>query len=251
MTKRIFKIFIGIAPLLIFFIFWEFVIATNEKSKFLYGSPSLVYNSLIANIENGILIKDTYITGLETFLGFILGNLFGAFIGLSLWFSRTTAIIAKPYIIAIGSIPVFAIAPMMIIWFGTGLFAKVMMAMIATITLSINQCYDGAQDVEIGQINLLKSFGANNKQIFRKLIIPSSLSSLFSSLKLNVSFALLGAYIGEFISADSGLGFRTLKAGGLYDIPLVLASLLCIILLSFFLYYLISFFERKVLKWKE
>jgi len=113
---------------------------------------------------------------------------------------------------------------MMIMWFGTGLFAKIMMAMLSTIIIAFSQSYEGARNVEIKQINLLRSFGANKSLIFKKLIIPSSLIWVFNSLRLTVSFALLGAFIGEFISAEAGLGYRILKAGGLYDVPLVLAS---------------------------
>lgn len=250
MKKRISNIILGIAPLVVFLLLWEFVISTTAKSKFLFASPSLVFHSLIENIKNGILPNDIFVTGKETLYGFLIGNIAGAIIGLSLWYSRKVATLTRPYIIAIGVIPIFAIAPMMIIWFGTGLYAKVMMAAISTVTIAITQSYEGARNVDEQQIQLLKSFGATNGQLFRKLVIPSSLVWLFNSLKLNISFALLGAFIAEYISSDEGLGHRIFKAGGLYDIPLVLTSVFCIIILAFLFSFVISILEKALLKWK-
>lgn len=250
MKRKIVNIILGIMPLVVFLLLWEFVFATSEKSIFLFASPSLVFESLVENIGNGVFIKDFFITGSETFFGFLLGNSAGIILGLTLWYSKKIALLSKPYIIAIGSIPIFAIAPMMIMWFGTGLYAKIMMAAISTFTIAVTQSYEGAKNVDENQIHLLQSFGASNNQVFTKLVIPSSLIWLLNSLKLNVSFAILGAFIGEFISADSGLGYRALKAGGLYDIPLVIASILGIVLLAFFFSFLIYLTERFIIKWK-
>ncbi len=247
---KIKKQILTIVPLIIFLLFWELFSSLKDSNQFLFASPSTVFNSLIENIKNGILIKDFYITAFEIIVGFIIGNVLGSLIGLSLWFSKTIAVISKPYVVALGSIPIFAIAPMMIIWFGTGLYAKVMMVVLSTILIAITQSYEGARNVDNEQINLLKSFGATKKQIFRKLIIPSSLLWVFNSLKLNIFYAILGAFIGEFISAEAGLGYRILKASGLYDIPLVLASVILLIFLAFILNSIIGIIEKRKNAWK-
>ena len=239
-----------IVPLIIFLLFWELFSSLKDSNQFLFASPSTVFNSLIENIKNGILIKDFYITAFEIIVGFIIGNVLGSLIGLSLWFSKTIAEISKPYVVALGSIPIFALAPMMIIWFGTGLYAKVMMVVLSTILIAITQSYEGARNVDLEQINLLKSFGATKKQIFSKLIIPSSLLWVFNSLKLNIFYAILGAFIGEFISAEAGLGYRILKASGLYDIPLVLASVISLIFLAFILNSIVGIIEKRKNAWK-
>lgn len=248
---KIKKLILKFIPLIIFLIFWEVYSSLDKTNLFLFASPSTVFNSFVENNKNGILIKDFYITTYEVLLGFIIGNVLGSFIGLSLWFSKSVAEISKPYVVALGSIPIFAIAPMMIIWFGTGLYAKIMMVVLSTILVAITQSYEGAKNVDKDQINLLKSFGATKKQIFSKLIVPSSLIWVFNSLKLNVFFAILGAFIGEFISAEAGLGYRILKASGLYDIPLVLASIFYLILLAFLLNGIISLVELRKNAWKN
>ena len=238
-----------ILPLLIFLLIWEFLISPIGKNTFLFSKPSLVFIVLIENIKKMQLVYDFLVTGYEALMGFIIGNIVGVVIGFSLWYSELIAKISKPYIIAIGAIPIFAIAPMTIMWFGTGIFAKIMMAALSTFTIALSQSYLGSQNVDVNQINLLKTFGASKFLIFRKLIIPSSLIWVFSSLKLNIAFALLGAFIGEFISSERGLGYRILKSSSLYDTSLLLAALLCLVLLAFFLNSVVGIFERKFVRY--
>ncbi|MFA7380840.1 MAG: ABC transporter permease [Bacteroidia bacterium] len=250
MKRKIISIILGLLPLTVFLLLWQFVISTTEKKLFLFSSPSKVFHSLIENISNGILPRDIFITGQEAIYGFLIGNICGAAIGLSLWYSKRVADLTRPYIIAIGAIPIFSIAPMMIMWFGTGMYAKVIMAALSTVVIAITQSYEGARQVDVQQIKLFHSFGASRTQIFSKLIVPSSLVWLFNSLKLNISFALLGAFIAEFISAHEGLGHRVFKAGGTYDVSLVLAAVICIILLALLFSRIIYLFEKTLLKWK-
>lgn len=237
-------------PLILFLIIWELAVRNSKISTFLFGTPSLVIKNFIEKISDGSLIVDTYITAIETFLGFLLGNIIGSILGLSLWYSKKIADIAKPYIIAIGSIPIFALAPMMIMWFGTGIFSKIMMAAFSTVVVAIVQAYNGALNVDSDQINLLKTFGANRNQIFKKIIVQSSLVWVLASYRLNIGFALLGAFIGEFISSEKGLGHLIIRAGGLYNIPLVLVGVFCIILIALILSYLVGIVERKLLFWR-
>ena len=238
-----------ILPLLIFLLIWEFLISPTGNNTFLFSKPSLVFIALVENIKSLQLIYDFLTTAYETIMGFIIGNTVGIIIGFSLWYSELIAKISKPYILTIGVIPIFAIAPMTIMWFGTGAFAKIMMAALSTFPIALSQSYLGSQNVDVNQINLLKTFGASKFVIFRKIIIPSSLIWVFSSLKLNIGFALLGAFIGEFISSEKGLGYRILKSSSLYDTSLVLASLLCLILLAFFLNLLVGILEKKFVRY--
>lgn len=250
MKRRAVNSILGFIPLVAFLLFWEFVISTTQRNVFLFSSPSRVLKSFFENIGNGVLLNDIFVTGQEAFYGFCLGNIFGGLLGLSLWYSKRVADLTRPYIIAVGAIPIFAIAPMMIIWFGTGMYAKVMMAALSTVIIAITQSYEGARHVDPQFIQLFRSFGATRTQIFSKLIVPSSLVWLFNSLKLNIGFALLGAFIAEFISAEEGLGHRILKAGGTYDVALVLASVICIVLLALFFSGVIYFFEKVFMKWQ-
>lgn len=238
-------------PLLLLLLAWQYLFSATTRGAFLYSKPSLIVSSLLDNIKNGLLLKDLRATGLETSYGFLIGNSLGLMVGFSLWYSNKTAYISKPYILAIGSIPIFSLAPMTIIWFGTGMFAKIMMAAISTFAVAVTQSFQGAQHVDESQVRLLKTFGASRWVVFKRLIVPSSFIWVISSLRLNVGFALLGAFIGEFISSDEGLGFRIMKASSLYDTAMVFSALILMILLAFLFNGCVRLLEKKLLFWKN
>ena len=233
-----------ILPILVFIILWELKCHGDRNLIFFFGLPSKICFYLITKTFDGSLIKDFFITFFETICGFILGNLIGTLIGLSLWFSKTLFEISKPYIIALGSSPIFALAPLMIIWFGTGIFSKIMIATLSTLFIALFQAYSGASEVNKDYLKLMKTFRASKKEVFQKIIVPSSVIWVISAFKINVGFALLGAFIGEYISSNFGLGHLILVASGLFDISLVLTGVLLLIVIALVLNYIISKIEN-------
>jgi NitT/TauT family transport system permease protein len=236
-------------PLVIFLALWEISVSDNTRAQFLFASPSLVGKRILGDLLRGSLLEDTWITALETVLGLSLGSAVGASFGLALWASNSVARIARPYVVALSAIPIFAIAPMTVIWFGTGFFAKAMMAALSTVFVALVQAYEGAKNTDARLISLAKSFGATKLQVFKKVVLPSALVWVMLSCRLNVGFALLGAFIGEFISSRRGLGHYILKGSGLYDVPGVLSGVICIIALSLILTAVVSGMERLVMPW--
>lgn len=234
-------------PLIVILIFWEVMANFSTKVKFLFASPASITSKFIEKIGNGELIEHSYITGLEAFLGLILGVTIGSLIGFSLLYYPKVSKIAKPYILALSAIPIFGIAPMMIIWFGTDLSMKVAMAFFSTVFVAILQAYEGGKNVDKEVLNYFELNLATRRQKFIKFILPSSMSWVIQSLKLTSGLAILGAFIGEFIAAERGLGYIMLRAGGVYDIPYVLAAVICIILLTLFFNFLVGIIEKKKL----
>lgn len=242
-SKRLSLNIFRLLPLIFFIIIWELLLRNNRELIFFFGLPSKMASYIYIKIADGSLLYDFGLTFIEALTGFLLGNIFGTIFGLSLWFSKRVFEISKPYIIALGSAPIFALAPLMIIWFGTGIFSKIMMATLSTLFVAMFQAYSGASDVNNDYINLLKTFKANKFQIFRKLIVPSSVVWVISAFKMNVGFALLGAFIGEYISSNSGLGHLILVASGLFDISLVLVGVLMMVIIALLLNYFIALIE--------
>ena len=201
--------------------------------------------------KNGSLIADTKVTALETLSGFVVGNVLGTLIGLALWYSRFVSRVVQPFIVALGSIPIIALAPLCIIWFGTGLISKVAMATLSVVVVALITAYKGAMTVDVDQINLMRTLGASKRHIFRKLIVPASLGDIFAGLKLTVGFALIGAIIGEFMSSSEGLGHAIFKAGSLYIIPKVFAALVVTIALALFLTYVVGRIEKLLTPWRQ
>lgn len=239
---------IRVVILVAFIALWEVICRNNERFIFFFGLPSGIFNYTIKKILNGSLVIDFSTTFFEAVAGFILGTAIGTCIGLRLWFSKTAFEVSKPYIIALGSAPIFALAPLMIIWFGTGVFSKVMMATFSTLFIALFQAYSGASNVSSDHIMLLKTFNANKAQVFRKIILPSSLVWVISGFKLNIGFAILGAFIGEYLSSTVGLGHLILVASGLFDISLVLTGVLFLIFIALLLNFIIIKIEEPVKK---
>jgi NitT/TauT family transport system permease protein len=240
-----------LAVLVVLLTSWEFATTSSALSAFLFGSPSAVWGFLIAMWTDGSLLTDTRITALETLLGFVIGNVLGTLIGLALWYSRFVSRVVQPFIVALGSIPIIALAPICIIWFGTGLTSKVAMATLSVVVVALITAYKGAMTVDVDQINLMRSLGGSKQHIFRKLIVPASLGDIFAGLKLTVGFALIGAIIGEFMSSSEGLGHAIFKAGSLYIIPKVFAALTVTIALALCLTYVVGKIERLLTPWRQ
>ncbi|HEY9215171.1 MAG TPA: ABC transporter permease subunit, partial [Ancylobacter sp.] len=162
--------------------FWEYMTAWDKQAAFMFGSPSAIATFLVTMARDGSLWRDSYVTGVETLLGFGVGNFIGTLIGLSLWYSRFVSRVVEPFVIAIGSIPIIALAPIIIIWFGTGLTSKIAMSTLSVVIVALVTSYKGAVGVDPDQINLMRTLGASKFQIFRKLVVPASLTDIFAGL---------------------------------------------------------------------
>lgn len=230
---------------------WEMATGSAKLNAFLFGSPSAIWGHLVKMAQDGSLLRDTAVTGGETLLGFLLGNLIGTVLGLALWYSRFVSRVLQPFIVALGSIPIVALAPIVIIWFGTGLASKVAMSTLSVVVVALVIAYKGATGVDDDQINLMRTLGATKWQIFRRVVVPSSLGDIFAGLKLTVGFALIGAIVGEFMSSSEGLGHAIFKAGSLYIISKVFAALLATIALALVLSHLVGWLERLLMPWRR
>ena len=243
-------LFLKFLPLIIIILIWQIYVGHSKRLLFLFSSPEQIFWAIYKGVKDGYLLTHTWITFIETICGFIIGNFTGILIGLGLWGFKRLANILRPYIIAFGTIPIFAIAPIMIVWFGIGIFSKIMMAAISTFVIALVQSYEGAMNVDKKYLNIMKIYGANKVDTFVKVVVPSSLIWVFSSLKLNIGFALLGAFIGEFISAEKGLGYFILKASGLYDMANVFSGLFFYSGLALILSFFLGIIEKKIIYWR-
>ena len=238
-----------LVPLALLLLAWQIATAGNARRAFFFGSPAGFWRELAAGVADGSLLVDAAVTGSEAVVGFVIGNLIGTATGLALWHSPWLFRTLRPYIIALGSAPLFAFAPLIVVWFGTGFTAKVVLATLSTVFVALMQSYKGAEEVNPGFVNLIRSFGGGRAQLFRKVIVPSSAVWVMAAFRLNVGLALLGAFLGEYISSERGLGHVILVAGGLYNISLVLAAVFLIVVLAWILAWLVGALERPLKHW--
>ena len=230
--------------MLVFLVLWQLACEDSPPRRFIFGTPLLILGKLRAGLADGTLLHHTAITGEEALGGFLLGMATGSLCGFVLLATPRTARLARPYIFLVGSIPVFAIAPMMIIWFGVGLKMKIALAFFATFPVALANAYQGGSGIDPMLKRLFAIYGTTG-QTFTKLILPSALDWVLNGMRMCINLALLGAFIGEFIAADEGLGYMMVKAGGLYDVPLVLAGVVCFVVLAALFNSAIMLIDRK------
>jgi NitT/TauT family transport system permease protein len=237
-------------PLLVFLLVWYLFTVGNQQRQFIFSSPEQFYAAFVRLTSSGELFQNAGVTILEALTGFIMGTTLGAIIGLSLWYSRTVAMVARPYITALATVPIFALAPIVIVWFGIGIWSKIMLAFLSTVAVAIVQSYQGAMSVDARYLRLMRVVGASRWQTFRIVVVPSSLIWVINAMRLNIGLALLGAFIGEFISAEEGLGYMIVKASGLYDMATVLVGVAALIIIALALTAGIEQIEKRLLRWK-
>jgi NitT/TauT family transport system permease protein len=187
----------------------------------------------------------------EAILGFVIGTIFGSLLGLALWYSVFVARLVEPFIVAINSVPKIALAPIVILWFGTGLVSKVALSVSLTAIVALIAAYQAAKDADVDLQSLLISMGANKHQVFYKAVVPSTLPAIIATFRINVGFGLVGAVVGEFISSQRGLGHMIYNASALYDLNSVWVGLFTLMIVGFVLYYVIDMVERASLPWKQ
>jgi len=220
--------------LAILILLWEDAALLFHRVEFAIARPTAVLVELIDLLRGWQIVPHIIATGGEAFLGLLLGTLLGTLFGLLTWFSRTTATLLRPFILALGAMPILAVAPLMIIWFGIGFPMKVALACLSTVFVAFAQSSKGAEKVSDDYLQVLRGMNATRPQMFFMAVIPGSLDWVFSAMKLNAGLALLGAFIGEFISANVGLGYLVLKASSLYNVPRAIAASLFIVALALF-----------------
>jgi NitT/TauT family transport system permease protein len=229
-----------------FFGLWEIAIRAGWLPVYLYGQPSGIARKFVDLMADGTLLHSTYVTGLESVIGFVIGCSLGSAAGLALWLTPRFALMLRPFIVAINGLPKIALAPLIIVWFGIGIESKIAIAAIITFIVSLMTAYSGAQEVDQDLIRLMRSLGASQWQTFKKIVAPATMPWIISGLRLNVGFALIGAVVGEYIAAKSGLGYLVYYAGTLYDLNAVWVGLFALMLLALVLDYCVTLLERRL-----
>jgi NitT/TauT family transport system permease protein len=244
------RIAIQLALILCLLALWEIAVRTGTISGFLFGSPSGIARNFWLRLADFSLFYDVWITVYESLLGFVIGTAAGSFLGLALWYSRFVARTVEPLIVAFNSVPKIAFAPIVILWFGTGLSSKVALAISLTAIVALIAAYQAAKEADPDLLSLLLTLGAGKNQIFCKVVIPSALPGIIATFRINIGFGLVGAVVGEFISSQRGLGHMVFSASSFYDLDTVWLGLFVLMAIGFVFYFVIDIVEHHVLPWK-
>lgn len=229
---------------------WEALSRLAGLPAFILPPPSAVGLRFIELAVEGELWRHTLVTLLEIIAGLVVGVVVAFTLGYLVAKSRPLERALAPYIVASQSIPVVAIAPLLIIWFGAGTLSKVLIsALIVFFPVLVNTVV-GVRSVPTDLRDLMRSLRATRWQTFAKLDVPASLPVLFGGLKIGATLAVIGAVVGEFVAADQGLGFLITLNRGLYDTAGVFVAVFLLIGLAMLMYTAVSLLERRMLRWR-
>ena len=246
--KKIIIIFIQIFIVVAFILAWEYLANKNIINTFVFSKPSKILNTLInLAIENN-LFNHILTTLIEILIAFSLGILLGFIIAIILYQFPIINEIVDPFLTMINSLPKVALGPLIIIIAGANTKSIIIMALLINLIISIITIYNGFINTDDKKIKLLKSFGANKYQILFKLVIPNSYKTIISSLKLNISMSLIGVIMGEFLVSKEGLGYLIIYGTQVFNLSLVMAGILILVIISYILYKIITFIESKLIK---
>lgn len=230
---------------------WQAVSAWGALPAFLLPTPAAVASRLVDAARDGLLVRHSLATLSEVIAGLGIGVVCGTALGYVLAKSPRAERLLSPYIVASQAIPVVAIAPLLVIWFGPGRTSKVLISALIVFFPILISTIAGLRSVPDDLRDLMRSLRASRKQTFWLLEVPSASPFLLGGLKIGSTLAVIGAVVGEFIGADEGLGFLISLGRGLYDTALVFAALLVLVALALTLYGLASGLERWALVWRR
>lgn len=250
LKKKIYHIMkVWLPPILVFFIFillWELMCKLFKIQVFLIPPPSKIISSF-SNHFSEIMI-DTGITVLEAFLGFLIANIFSLFVAVGFchikWFERSF----YPYVIALKSVPVIAIAPLLVLWFKYGIWSKVVMAAIISFFPLVVNATQGLKSVDQDSYDLMRSLSASTTQILLKLRFPTAMPHIFSALKISATLSVVGAIVGELTGPEKGIGRIILNSSYNIDTPMLFAAIFAASLAGILFFGLVAWVEKIVSK---
>lgn len=242
---------LGLVSILIGLLAWYLITRYSGIPNFILPTPFSVWTRFIKAVKDGSLLSNTWITFSEIVLGLLVGVLFATVVGYILAKSRSLERVLSPYIVASQAIPVVAIAPLLVIWLGNGILSKVVIcALIVFFPVLVNTIV-GVRAVPAALYDLMNSLHASRSQILWKVEVPASLPVFLGGLRIGATLSVIGAIVGELVSAEKGLGFLLQLGDFQYDTPMVFVAVFTLIALALMLYGIVTLFEKRFLKWQN
>lgn len=244
--RKIFVISMRILILVAFFAIWQMLASFGVINVFVFSSPAKIVEQLGELITSGNLFYHIFITFMEAFVGFVIATVLGFLIAILLWWNERLRQILEPYIIVLNSLPKIALGPIIIIWFGAGTSAIVVMAILIMIIITIISLLNAFLACDKNKILLMKSMGAKKVQILTKLVIPNAKEEFMSVLKINVGMTWVGTIMGEYLVSKAGLGYLIVYGSQVFKLDLVMTSVLILCLLAGVMYGGVCLIEKFV-----
>ena len=231
--------------LVLFLLAWEVAAEWEIIDSFIFSQPSRILHTYLTMGQNDLLYHVRVTVG-ETLAGFLLGAAAGVLLAILLWWSPFVARVSEPYLVVLNSLPKIALGPVIIILAGAGTRAIVFMALAISLVVTVLEMLSGFRDTDPGALQMAHTFGATKGQLFRKVVLPYNIPTLFDSLKVNIGLSLVGVIAGEFLVSRAGLGYLIVYGGQVFRMDLVMASVIILAVVAALLYESVALAQRLV-----
>ncbi|MBZ4653106.1 MAG: ABC-type nitrate/sulfonate/bicarbonate transport system, permease component [Peptococcaceae bacterium] len=239
-----------VAILVIFVVGWELAARWKMVDPFITSQPSRIWATLVNLHSEGLLYHHIGITTTETVIGFVSGTIIGTFLAVILWWSEFLSKVLDPYLVVLNALPKIALGPILIVWIGNGSPAIVAMALLISLIVTVISVHSGFVQVDEAKIKLLRTFGATKWQILQKVILPASVPTIVSALKINVGLSWVGVIVGEFLVSRAGLGYLIVYGGQVFNLDLVMTSVMILAIEAALMYQGVIYLEKSLGKWQ-
>jgi len=234
------------ALLIAFILLWEAAVRHGRLDELLFSYPSKIAGMLGELAVSGTLVPHALTTVLETTAGFALGTLGGTLLAALLWWFPAAARVLDPYLVVLNSLPKVALGPIFIVGFGPGYLSIIMTAVAVTIIITTLTIYGRFREIDANYLKVVRLFGGTRWQVFRLAVLPGSLPTIVSALKVNVGLSWVGVIVGEFLTAKRGLGYLIIYGFQVFNFTLVLSSLIVIGAVAALMYGFVSLIESRL-----
>lgn len=233
-----------LAVLILFLAVWEICANARIIDSFFFSSPSRVISCFISMVRDKSLFTHIGVTLLETVVSFLLVVVLSLAIATLLWYSVKLSEILEPYLVVLNSLPKSALAPLLIVWLGTGINTIIVAGISVAIFGAIISLYTGFLQVDAEKLKLIYTLGGNRRDTFFKVVLPASIPTILSNMKVNIGLALVGVIIGEFLAARRGLGYLIIYGSQVFQLNMLITSILILCVIAMGLYQIIQYLEH-------
>jgi NitT/TauT family transport system permease protein len=238
------------ASILIVLAAWELAARSGWYATFILPAPEQVWERFLQALADGSLLRNAAATLYEVVAGLLIGVVLATLIGYLLAKSRLLERLLSPFLVASQAVPIVAIAPLLVIWFGPGISSKILIcALIVFFPVLVNTVV-GVRAVPEHLRDLMRSLHATPLQMARYLELPAALPVFLGGLRIGATLSVIGAVVGEFVGANRGLGFLINVSRGQYDTALVFVSVFTLVAMALALYGLVLYMEKRLLRWQ-
>jgi ABC-type nitrate/sulfonate/bicarbonate transport system permease component len=242
---------LGTASVVIFLTIWELVGNTWQLINPMFMSaPSLIAKAAWQLFSSGEIWNDLYVSGIEFFWGYFLSIIVAIPFGIAIGWYKRFAYVCDPFVNAMNATPRVALLPLVIIWLGIGILSKVGIIFLGAVFPLLINTRDGVKTTPANLLTAARSFGASEWQIFKSVVLPSTVPFILTGLRLAVGRALIGVMVGELYAATAGIGFMITVAGATFQTDKVFVGVLIFAITGMIMTDLIDRYERRFDKWR-